>query len=124
MNLTVGSIVLDSENNEYRLTEQLGKGGFGAVYKAIRIKDNSTVAVKVFSSDFPSPESMLSFQKELQQSLLVKSENVIEYFYAHDGSVFNELPPFGPRQRGVSYSSNSYSNSPAVRGVRSGGSID
>lgn len=94
MNLTVGSIVLDSETNEYRLIEQLGKGGFGAVYKAIRIKDNSTVAVKVFSSDFPSPESMLSFQKELQQSLLVKSDNVIEYFYAHDGSVFNELPPY------------------------------
>lgn len=31
---------------EYRLCEEIGRGGFGVVYKAFRITDNAPVAVK------------------------------------------------------------------------------
>ena len=94
MNITVGSQILDGQNNTYTLTEAIGKGGFGAAYKAVRDADNCTVAVKVFSADFISKEGMLSFQRELQRSLLVKSDYVIDYLYAHDGSTYSDLPPY------------------------------
>lgn len=94
MNITVGNQVFDDQKQAYTLTDQLGRGGFGAVYKAIRDTDHRIVAVKFFSSDFASKESMLSFQKELHQSLLIKSEYVVDYLYAHDGNTYPELPPY------------------------------
>lgn len=94
MNITVGSQVLDDQENTYTLTDAIGKGGFGAVYKAVRDTDHCEVAVKVFSADFASKEGMLSFQRELQRSLLVKSDYVIDYLYAHDGSKYSDLPPY------------------------------
>lgn len=94
MIITVGSQVFDGQKQSYTLIKLLGRGGFGSVYKACRDIDHCTVAVKSFSSDFASKESMLSFQKELQQSILVKSEHVVDYIYAHDGNTYTELPPY------------------------------
>ena len=33
----------------YKITEKIGSGGFGYVYKGIRLKDNFAVAVKVIN---------------------------------------------------------------------------
>ncbi len=94
MIITAGSKIFDGQGQTYTLTEMLGNGGFGSVYKANRDNDHAVFAVKVFSSDFATEKDLLSFQKELQQSLLVKSEYVIDYLYAHDGSSYAELPPY------------------------------
>ena len=94
MILTIGSCVKDDKGNAYLLTDTLGEGGFGYVYKARREKDGMIFAVKTLQNDFPSNDMYLSFQKETNQSKLIESENVIKYIFIHDGKLFSELPPY------------------------------
>lgn len=94
MILTIGSCVKDDKDNSYRLTETLGEGGFGYVYKAYCENNGKTFAVKTLQNEFPNQEMYLSFQKEANQSKLIDSENVIKYVFVHDGKKFPELPPY------------------------------
>lgn len=94
MVLAVGSKIKDDKNETYVLDTVIGRGGFGDVYKAYRESDNFVVAVKVLSTSFGDSDSLLSFQRELLQTQLVSSENVIKYYYVHNGKVFSEYPPY------------------------------
>ena len=94
MIITIGSKIKDDQKNTYCLTEILGSGGFGNVYKATRESDDKVFAVKMLQDSFSSKEMYLSFQKEANQSLLVDSDNVIKYIFIHDGKLFPELPPY------------------------------
>lgn len=94
MVITVGSIIKDENGDNYILDKELGRGGFGCVYKAHREKDGYMVAVKTLISSFRSQEAILSFQKECMQAKLISSDHVIKYLYIHDGTVFSEYPPY------------------------------
>lgn len=94
MTITVGSTIKDGKGNSYILDSVLGSGGFGNVYKAHRENDDANFAVKTLLSSFESPESLLSFQNELHETLLISSEHVIKYIYAHDGNMYPEYPPY------------------------------
>lgn len=94
MLLTTGSSVKDANGNIYILDDVLGGGGFGNVFKAHRQSDNFVVAVKTLLSSFASPDMLLAFQKELQCSSVIASDNVIKYYFAHDGIKYPEYPPY------------------------------
>jgi len=94
MIIVVGSIVKDDRENSYILDSILGSGGFGDVYKAHRENDGAVFAVKILRLSFESTESLLSFQNELHQTLLISSNHVIKYIYAHDGETYPEYPPY------------------------------
>ena len=94
MNITIGSKVKDDEQNVYVLDSVLGEGGFGCVYKAHREKDGYVVAVKTLLSSFASQEAMLSFNREINQAKLIDSKYAIKYIYIHDGTIYNEYPPY------------------------------
>lgn len=94
MLIMTGSEIKDNNNNEYVLDEALGKGGFGCVYKAHRKSDGELFAVKTLTSDFKDENAILSFKKELQQSMVIESPHVIKYHYANDGIELSEYPPF------------------------------
>lgn len=94
MLLTIGTSVKDANGNIYILDDVLGNGGFGNVFKAHRQSDGFVVAVKTLLSSFASPDSLLAFQKELQLSSVVAFDNVIKYYFAHDGAKYPEYPPY------------------------------
>ena len=93
MILTIGALVKDDQGRQYILDELLGSGGFGSVFKAHR-DDGTIYAVKTLLPTFDDDKAYLSFKNEMAQSLLVESENVIKYTYAHDGERYPNLPPY------------------------------
>ena len=93
MILTIGTLVKDDQGRQYILDELLGSGRFGSVFKAHR-DDGTTYAVKALLPTFDDDKAYLSFKNEIAQSLLVKSDNVIKYIYAHDGERYPNLPPY------------------------------
>lgn len=94
MIITIGSKVKDGEGNTYTLTEELGYGGFGCVYKAECEADKSVYAVKTLLYSFGDEATAASFKNEVKISSEVSGEHVIHYIYAHDGDEYPELPPY------------------------------
>ena len=68
MIITIGSKVKDGEGNIYTLTEELGHGGFGCVYKAVRDTDKSVYAVKALLYSFGDEATAASFKNEVKLS--------------------------------------------------------
>ena len=65
MIITIGSRVKDKDVNTYLLTEELGHGGFGSVYKAVRDSDKAIYAVKTLLYSFANEEAVNSFKNEI-----------------------------------------------------------
>ena len=94
MIITIGSRVKDKDGKTYLLTEELGHGGFGCVYKTVRDSDKAIYAVKTLLYSFANEEAVNSFKNEITLSGKISGENVIHYVYAHDGEAYPELPPY------------------------------
>lgn len=94
MIITIGSVVKDDNENTYKLTEVIGQGGFGTVYKAIRESDSKLFAIKTLLQSFSSDDDFQSFKNEVSLAQIVSGENIINYEYVHNGETFNELPPY------------------------------
>lgn len=94
MIITIGSRVKDRDGETYLLTEELGHGGFGCVYKAVRDKDKAIYAVKTLLYSFANEDAVHSFKNEIALSERIAGENVVHYEYAHDGEEYPELPPY------------------------------
>lgn len=94
MLITVGTVIFDDRNEKYLLKTAINQGGFGMVYKAVRESDGELFAVKTLPNNFIDEKSVLSFKKELQQSLIVNSEHVIKYYYINDGVKQPNFPPY------------------------------
>ena len=92
--ITIGSKVKDGKRRIYTLTEELGHGAFGCVYKAIRDDDKSVYAVKTLLYSFGNETSVASFKNEIKLSSEINGEHVIHYVYTHDGDEYPELPPY------------------------------
>ena len=94
MIITIGSRVKDKEGQTYLLTEELGHGGFGCVYKAVRDRDKAIYAVKTLLFSFANEDAVSSFKNEIVLSEKISGAHVIRYEYVHDGEEYPELPPY------------------------------
>lgn len=94
MLLNIGSIIQDDKSNKYILDDVIGQGGFGYVYKAHRINDNSIFAVKTTFPSFGDSSSADAFRNEIRSAARIRGKNVIRYEYVHDGETFPGLPPY------------------------------
>lgn len=94
MILTVGSSVKDDKNRAYVLDEIIGQDGFGYVFKAHRMNDNSIYAVKTTLPSFGDSSAEEAFKNEILYAAGVKGENIIAYEFVHNGDDFPELPPY------------------------------
>lgn len=94
MIVTIGSKLLDADNNEYIVKSTIKPGGFGQVFLATRKLDNKEFAIKTMLNAFPSSAEYEAFQNELHSAAEIISSNVIHYEYLHDGTTFSSLPPY------------------------------
>ncbi|MGH9386923.1 MAG: protein kinase domain-containing protein [Vicinamibacterales bacterium] len=69
----------------YRLEQLLGEGGMGAVYRAIDMKLNRAVAIKLLSNDLADSSARRRFQREAQ---LASSLNHPHILTVHDADEF------------------------------------
>lgn len=89
-----GTIVYDQNQTEYEVKDFIGNGSFGDVYKIIKKNDSEIFAIKTIHASFPSHNVLKSFVNEGKLALGISHENVIKYFYFHDGSTHDSLPPY------------------------------
>ncbi|MDR1492114.1 MAG: serine/threonine protein kinase [Planctomycetaceae bacterium] len=63
----------------FRITQQLGKGGMGAVYQGANIKTGEPVAVKVLLDNFDdeSPEARRRFEAEIEALRMLRHPNIV-----------------------------------------------
>ncbi|KAL3679777.1 hypothetical protein R1sor_022733 [Riccia sorocarpa] len=92
---------LRTATRDFSQENELGKGGFGAVYKA-ELADKSTVAVKLL---FPTEQNLTDFLKEAVLITGIKHRNLVQlkgccvrdkkrmlvYEYAHNGNLAQAL---------------------------------
>jgi serine/threonine protein kinase len=78
-----GGTVLDGGRERYRLEKHLKSGGFGAVYKATRLTDNATVAVKEMICANPAERAVRYelFQREFRILKDAQQFRVVPEFY-------------------------------------------
>ncbi|MBI5199831.1 MAG: AAA family ATPase, partial [Nitrospirae bacterium] len=69
-------------NNRYQIIEQLGEGVLSTVYKAVDLKQNLTLAIKVLKekTSRSSLESILRFKKRLQDILGLSHNNLAKVY--------------------------------------------
>lgn len=94
MIITIGSILKDNKSNQYRIVEHISSGGFGQIFLCERMEDKKKYVIKTMLNTFPSNEEYEIFRNELQAAVKIKGENVINYEFVHDGSLFDNVPPY------------------------------
>jgi serine/threonine protein kinase len=92
--LIISSVINDDKDNKYTLTEVIGQGGFGIVFKAVRKSDNKLFAVKTLPTTYGSKNEIASFLNEMRLAVKVNAVNVIKYEYISDLESEGETPPF------------------------------
>jgi len=66
----------------YRIVEELGKGGMGAVYKALDTQINEDVAIKLIRPEIAADEKVLErFSNELKLARKISHKNVCRMFH-------------------------------------------
>ncbi len=73
--------------DRYVLLSQIGKGGMGAVYKALHEPMDRIVAIKVLlKSAVDSPDKVKRFQREVKAAAQLDHPNIVTAFDAHEAN--------------------------------------
>lgn len=82
---------------QYRILDELGRGGMGQVFRAQHIMMGRTVAVKVLPKAKSTSEAEAAFQREIRMLSRLDHDNIVRALDAgHDGKVYymvTELVP-------------------------------
>lgn len=76
-------------NERYELQAKIGDGGMAAVYKALDLRLNRVVAIKILRDTYATdPQFLARFKREAQQSASLNHPNVVRVFdVGEDGGV-------------------------------------
>jgi serine/threonine protein kinase len=76
-------------NNRYEIQAKLGDGGMAAVYKALDLKLNRIVAVKILRDSYASdPQFLVRFEREAKQAANLNHPNIVRvYDVGEDGDL-------------------------------------
>jgi len=80
-------LLMNTLIGEYRLTEPLGAGGMGEVYKAVHTHLHRVIAIKVLSPNLTDGPALQRFYNEASIQASLKHPSVAEYlgFYEYQG---------------------------------------
>jgi serine/threonine protein kinase len=88
-----GTIIKSQNEQEITLESPIGSGGFGEVYLGYDKNTKDKYAIKFLRNPFDE-KLLKSFFNEGDLALNIDNENVIKYYYFHDGSTYENLPPY------------------------------
>jgi serine/threonine protein kinase len=80
-----------TRKEEFRVTASVGRGGFAVIYEAIGPKFNPFAIKTVKSEDEVESSSIINEGRILEQ---IQCDNVLRLHYFHDGTFYDELPPY------------------------------
>jgi len=78
----------------YRLAEEIGRGGMGAVFRAEDLEQDRFVAVKVLNPEFSDPTRIARFLKEIHLTKDLTHPNILPIYDsgAHQGLLYFTMP--------------------------------
>src|SRR5215831_12684792 len=79
------AVSIGSQLGSYEITELLGKGGFGEVYRAKDKKLKREVAIKILPDEFSSnPDRLIRFQREAEVLASLNHPNIAQIYGLED----------------------------------------
>lgn len=94
MLLKPDDIIYDSEWNEYKIIEVIGRGGMGIVLSITRVSDGKKFALKALSLFIKDDNDYRALTNEGILAQSIEHKNVIKYHYFHDGTKYPNLDPY------------------------------
>ena len=88
------TIVYDQDAKEYSIVEFLGRGSFGDVYLIKEKTSKKLFALKTFSTPFVDDTVLKSLFNEGRLAQEISHQNVIQYYFFHDGIQYKDLPMY------------------------------
>jgi eukaryotic-like serine/threonine-protein kinase len=85
----LGSTLIGKRLEHYELTEFVGGGGMGAVFRATDTRLGRTVAVKVLSRDYTDEETIRRFKNEAQSAARLDHPNIARVYYVGEDHGWN-----------------------------------
>ena len=81
----------------YLVTESIGRGGMGEVYKAVHTMMGRLEAIKVLPRSKSTPAAIASFTREIRAQAQMDHPNLVRALYAgHDGNVYYLVTEYVP----------------------------
>src|ERR1700733_15518586 len=83
--------MIGTQIGSYRITQKLGEGGMGVVYKAVDVDLDREVAMKVLSSDLTkNPDLVARFRAEAKAQANLNHNNLatLYAFMLHEGTAY------------------------------------
>ena len=79
LRLTLDHLVGTTVDGKYRVERLLGRGGMGAVFRAIHLGTDRTVALKVIVPDFADrPDFLARFEREARACGRLRHPNIVD----------------------------------------------
>jgi serine/threonine protein kinase len=81
----------------YMVTDSIGRGGMGEVYKAVHTMLGRVEAIKVLPRSKSTPSAVTSFTREIRAQAQMDHPNLVRALYAgHDGNVYYLVTEYVP----------------------------
>src|SRR5882757_5114231 len=87
-------IIFSGPNSEtFKITDFLGKGAFGEVYRAVGDSSGTVIAVKLLPvGSLPSDDSRVAILNEMRAAQQVTHPNVVQVLHVNDGDASSVGP--------------------------------